>query len=72
MQEAGAELVGAVQRVGQLSEVQDNLGAAAAAVGAAQGVLEACLAAGELIASRQLYAALCALDKIRRQHLGAR
>ena len=70
MQEAGHDLVSNVQHVTQLTEVQDNLQQAAAAVQAAQAVLEQCLEAGELIGQQQLYPALCLLDKIRRQHLG--
>lgn len=72
MQDAGADLVSNVQHVTQLTEVQDNLAQAAAAVQAAQAVLEQCLAAGELIGQQQLYPALCMLDKIRRKHLGER
>jgi hypothetical protein len=71
MQAAGRDLVGNVQHVHQLQEVQDNLQQAAAAVQAAQAVLEQCLIAGELIGQQQLYPALCMLDKIRRKHLGA-
>lgn len=70
MQAAGQELVSNVQHENQLAEVQDNLQQAAAAVQAAQAVLEQCLTAGELIGQQQLYPALCMLDKIRRQHLG--
>jgi hypothetical protein len=70
MQAAGNALVGNVQHVNQLEEVQANLQQAAAAVQAAQAVLEQCLIAGELIKQQQLYPALCMLDKIRRKHLG--
>jgi hypothetical protein len=70
MQAAGNALVGNVQHVSQLEEVQANLQQAAAAVQAAQAVLEQCLIAGELIKQQQLYPALCMLDKIRRKHLG--
>jgi hypothetical protein len=70
MQAAGNDLVCNVQHVDQLQEVQDNLQQAAAAVQAAQAVLEQCLIAGELIGQQQLYPALCMLDKIRRKHLG--
>lgn len=70
MQAAGNDLVGNVQHVDQLQEVQDNLQQAAAAVQAAQAVLEQCLIAGELIGQQQLYPVLCMLDKIRRKHLG--
>jgi hypothetical protein len=66
----GSNLVTNVQNVNRLAEVQDNLQQAAAAVRAAQGVLEQCMAAGQLINEHQLYPALCMLDKIRRKHLG--
>jgi hypothetical protein len=70
MQQVGSNLVTNVQNVNRLAEVQDNLQQAAAAVRAAQGVLEQCMAAGQLINEHQLYPALCMLDKIRRKHLG--
>lgn len=70
MQSAGHDLVSNVQHVDQLQEVQENLQQAAAAVQAAQAVLEQCLIAGELIGQQQLYPALCMLEKIRRKHLG--
>lgn len=69
-QQVGSNLVTNVQNVNRLAEVQDNLQQAAAAVRAAQGVLEQCMAAGQLINEHQLYPALCMLDKIRRKHLG--
>eukprot|EP00878_Enallax_costatus_P009381 GHUV01009803.1.p1 GENE.GHUV01009803.1~~GHUV01009803.1.p1 ORF type:complete len:288 (+),score=116.50 GHUV01009803.1:305-1168(+) len=69
MQAVGSHLVDNVQNVNRLAEVQDNLQQAAAAVQAAQGVLEQCLLAGQLINEHQLYPALCMLDKIRRKHL---
>eukprot|EP00883_Tetradesmus_obliquus_P013560 jgi/Sobl393_1/6519/SZX69264.1 len=71
MQQVGSNLVTNVQNVNRLAEVQDNLQQAAAAVRAAQGVLEQCMAAGQLINEHQLYPALCMLDKIRRKHLAS-
>ncbi|KAF8067252.1 SEC15A [Scenedesmus sp. PABB004] len=71
MQAAGGALVATTDGVTKLAEVQRNLAAAAGAVSAAQAVLEQCLAAGQLIDEHQLYAALCLLDKIRRQHLAS-
>jgi hypothetical protein len=70
VQAVGKVLVNNVQAGGQLTNILENLGQAGAAVQAAQGVLEQCLAAGKLIDDHQLYPALCMLDKIRRQHLG--
>jgi hypothetical protein len=72
LQQVGSDLVTNVQNVNRLAEVQDNLQQAAAAVRAAPGVLEQCMAAGQLITEHQLYPALCMLDKIRRKHLGER
>lgn len=69
LQDVGHHLVDNVQNVNKLSQLQDNLQQAAAAVRAAQGVLEQCLLAGQLINEHQLYPALCMLDKIRRKHL---
>lgn len=70
MQEVGSNLVNNEMSVNKLLDMQDNLQQAAAAVRAAQGVLEQCMAAGQLISEHQLYPALCMLDKIRRKHLG--
>ncbi|GBF94883.1 hypothetical protein Rsub_08126 [Raphidocelis subcapitata] len=71
VQASGGALAARVSRLSQASEVLENLARARAALAASTAVLERCLEAGRLISGGRLYHALCALDEIRRVHLGS-